>query len=143
MITKRELRDYRNIIKLLESLEGQLAELDEMKSSTQRISNDLTGISKNNKISDPTGRAAEINVRICNLEQELLLKRMEMVERLEKVTNAIYSPKLSILESRILSDYYVRCLKWEQVAIEVKYSINHVWRLHGAALEKLKIKKKL
>ena len=137
MITKAELREYRNIKKLIEDLEEELAELEEIKYYSNSSAAALNGMPKADRISDPTGAAAALNVKIYELEQNLMFKRIEYVEQMNKIIKEIYSNKLTAIESRILAAYYIRGLKWEQVALEVAYSVNHVWRIHGRALEKL------
>jgi len=41
-------------------------------------------------------------------------------------------------ERRILRLYYVEGMRWEQVALEINYSVQHVWRLHGQILARMR-----
>ena len=79
-------------------------------------------------------RMEDIIVKIVDLENEINrdidnlvdLKR-EMVSVIKAVTDPEYQ---TILELRYL------CFKsWEQIAVELRYSIHHLYKLHNAALE--------
>ncbi len=66
---------------------------------------------------------AEINTDICNLVD---LKR-EIIEVIKSVSNTEYQ---TILELRYL------CFKtWEQIAVDMCYSIHHLYKMHNAALD--------
>jgi len=79
-------------------------------------------------------RMEDIIVKIVDLENEINrdidnlvdLKR-EMVSVIKAVTDPEYQ---TLLELRYL------CFKsWEQIAVELRYSIHHLYKLHNAALE--------
>ena len=79
-------------------------------------------------------RMEDIIVKIVDLENEINrdidnlvdLKR-EMVSVIKALTDPEYQ---TILELRYL------CFKsWEQIAVELRYSIHHLYKLHNAALE--------
>lgn len=37
----------------------------------------------------------------------------------------------------VIEKRYLCCASWEQIAVDLGYSIQHIYRLHDAALEKI------
>lgn len=69
------------------------------------------------------------------LRAELWAKRIQIIETIEGVfdpSNAITS-----VYHRILTLRYVEGVRWEQIAVDIGYTIRHTWRLHGEALKKV------
>jgi len=41
-------------------------------------------------------------------------------------------------ERLLMRKRYIEGKRWEQVAVEMNYSINHIWRWHGNILQKMR-----
>lgn len=86
--------------------------------------------------SQNTGRSrmADCVIQIIDLENEisadmlqLINLKREITETINKVENDEYK---TILEKR-----YLCWLTWEQIAVDLNYSVMHIHRMHGEALK--------
>ena len=86
--------------------------------------------------SQNTGRSrmADCVIQIIDLENEisadmlqLINLKREITETINKVENNEYK---TILEKR-----YLCWLTWEQIAVDLNYSVMHIHRMHGEALK--------
>lgn len=83
-------------------------------------------------VSDPTGLFAE---RAAKLYTKLLMKKYELVVLLEEIEDAI--DKLEPIHRRLIREYYINGLKWEQVCDKIGYAWAQTHRLHREALSRL------
>ena len=92
--------------------------------------------------SQNTGRSrmADCVIQIIDLENEIsadMLKlinlKREITETINKVENDEYK---TILEKR-----YLCWLTWEQIAVDLNYSVMHIHRMHGEALKAVVVPK--
>ena len=58
---------------------------------------------------------------------------IDLKQEASKVIDQIDGVYGTVLEMR-----YLECMRWEEIAYRLNYSIQHVYRLHGQALLKLK-----
>jgi len=93
---------------------------------------DLAHIKKSGSASDPTGLYAERAVR---LHTKLLMKKYELLTVLEEIEDAI--DKLEPIQRRVIREYYINGLKWEQVCDKIGYAWAQTHRLHREALRML------
>ena len=70
----------------------------------------------------------KINQRI----DELLTAKSEILEVISRVDNATYR--------QLLTEYYINCKTWEQVAVQMDYGWRQVMRMHGRALQEVEAK---
>mgnify|MGYP001115536232 CR=1 FL=1 len=83
-------------------------------------------------------KMAEIIAKIVDLEAEInrdIEKLMEIKQNIVSTIKKVQNPELqTLLELRYL------CFRtWEQVALEMDYSIQHIFRIHDKALKSVKI----
>lgn len=67
-------------------------------------------------------------------------------KKLYQIQNEIYSSIDKIEDDKyfvVLYERYIALKTWEQIAEDNHYSIRHVYRLHGEALKRVKIKNSL
>ena len=92
--------------------------------------------------SQNTGRSrmADCVIQIIDLENEisadmlqLINLKREITETINKVENDEYK---TILEKR-----YLCWLTWEQIAVDLNYSVMHIHRMHGEALKAVVVPK--
>lgn len=105
-------------------------------------------------VSDPTGRKAsqladtpsekkeklkkqlsDYEFNQIKLRSRLWSKRMEIIDTITKIADT--SDSMSRTYYRILILRYVECETWEQIAVDIGYTIRHTWRLHGEALRRI------
>jgi DNA-directed RNA polymerase specialized sigma24 family protein len=107
--------------------EHDLAELREERES---ISINLDGMPHGTSLSDKTARLAaqlaDAEEEIIELRSEAWSIRMEIVRTL----NGIQTPEYNTL----LYLRYIEGKTWEQIAVEMHYSIQHIYRMHDSAL---------
>ena len=86
-----------------------------------------SGNSTENKLINLVEYDFLLNKRI----DELVNCKAEILKVINEVENTLYRA--------LLVAYYVNCKTWEDVALEMGYAIRHIHRIHGAALQKVKI----
>lgn len=69
--------------------------------------------------------------RYEELKQELVLVKKEIVEVIKQVGNTEYQ---TLLEER-----YLCFITWEQIAVDMGYELRYIHKLHGKALEEVKV----
>lgn len=132
-LTKKEfLNQYRNIEIIIGSKLDELAKTRERaEKTTQTLSPD--------KVKSESSGGLEVSIeKIIGLEMEIA-KEIESLNIVRiKIEKAISSINDYGLES-ILRLHYINGMSWEKVAVKMNYSYRHTTRLHGIALQKLKI----
>ena len=62
---------------------------------------------------------------------DLIRDKLEFITEITLKINELEDNTLEV----ILRDRYLKCKCWEQIAVDLNYSIRHVYKLHGKALE--------
>ena len=114
-------------------LEMQLAELRLNKLTPSMVPDD--GMPHASGISDLSDYAA----RVDELERELLQKRYKRIRAFQKVQEAIEAME-NDREKEILTYRYLQGMKWEEIAVKMGYSWQHVHKIHASALKNLKMR---
>lgn len=84
-------------------------------------------------------RMEDVIVKIIDLQNEINADIDELVDFKAEVMSVIKS--IDNLEYQTLLELRYLCFKpWEQIAIELGYSINNVFKMHRKAIEKLEMK---
>lgn len=73
----------------------------------------------------------EYDLQISRQKERLLKCKAEILEAISYVEDARYRT--------LLIAYYVNCKSWEEIAVQMNYGIRQIYRLHGDALQKIKI----
>lgn len=122
------MQAYRVDIRINNKLE-QIMALNELARKTSGAISDMPG-SPNRNIH----KMEDVVVRIIDMQAELKNDMIELMNVKEQTTDAIKSvadPELqTVLELRYLS-----YLSWEQIALELDYGIDNVFKLHRKALD--------
>lgn len=122
------LRDKQAVIRI----EEQLAELRANKISPSVIND---GMPHGTELSDLSDYAAQVD----ELERKLLKKRYKCLQSFRKVQNAIETME-DEAEKGLLTYRYLRGMKWEEIAVKMGYSWQHVHKIHSMALKNLKMR---
>ena len=128
---KRTLKSYLSLCREIEILQQERAEL--LNGGLGAANND--GLPHGSGVSNPT---ADIAARAAGIAAELSQKLNECIDlrlRIEQAVNALNEPR----ERELMRRRYIEGQRWEQVAFEMHYSIDHIWRLHGMVLGKLRM----
>ena len=117
----------------IKSKSEQIQSLNELATSCTAT---MTGMPHNPNRS--TSRMADAVIKIIDLQEEinrdidkLVELKREIMEVIRAVPNAEYQ---TVLEKR-----YLCFSAWEQIAVDMNYSIQHIHRMHSAALNEITV----
>lgn len=132
---KEYLRGYRVNRRRISRIDDEVRELRELAESTKAT--DYSGMphgSGNQKdLSDELAR-------IDSLEKKLEMEKSECIESYISIENQIKTVKNED-ENDVLFYRYVKGLRWWEIAEKMEYTERWIHKLHGKALEHLKIPK--
>mgnify|MGYP005780435343 CR=1 FL=1 len=113
-------------------IEEQLAELRASKISPSLISD---GIPHGTDISDLSDYAAKVD----ELERELIQKRYDRICSFQRVQTAIEAVE-DEAEKDLLTYRYLRGMKWEEIAVKMGYTWQHIHKIHAKALKNFEMR---
>lgn len=130
-MTKKE---FREIIYLDHLINSKLRLLDSLKSSRlqvkgMQIKSDVVQVSKQGN------RQEDLIIRILDLEKEItkdIDKLIDEKKRAKAVIDELDGPYRLVMTMR-----YLECMKWEEIAYRLEYSIQAVYKIHGQALKRV------
>ena len=131
MLTKYDLRKYKAIKAEILQLQEQINELESVMVAPkipQLTGMPFGGSSEPDKIGNVVAKAD----KLCDMYYSRLKVLVELQATIE---NAIAG--LDSQEQLLIRLYYFSNYTWEEVAVRLNYSWQHVHRLHRAILEKL------
>ena len=131
-MTKEELRD---VMFLDSRIESKLRQLENLKNTKDCLGS--IDYSKDRvQTSNTTSSIENAVIRIVDLENEINSDIDDFVDMKQKAREEI--SKVSTPGSIILEMRYLECMKWEEIAYRLNYSIRAVYKIHGQALEEIK-----
>ena len=126
--------------RLDQRINSKLEQLESLNSLATKCSSTLTGMPRNpnrntSMVSDAVAKIVDLQAEI-NRDIDLLVDlKCDMVRIIKSVDNAEYQ---TLLELRYL------CFKtWEQIAVDMNYCIDNVYRIHRKALRAVSIPKSI
>ena len=130
-MTKKE---FREIIYLDHLINSKLRLLDSLKSSRlqvkgMQIKTDVVQESRH------SNRQEDLIIRIMDLEKEITKDIDNLIKEKQRAKTAI--DKLDGPYRIIMSMRYLECMKWEEIAYRIGYSIQAVYKIHGQALKRV------
>lgn len=132
---KEYLNSYKNLCKKIKSLECQLDELRESKSSAQAIvMDDMPRGTNQGDLSDYAVKIDELEAEIKNTRKKCLDIKLEIEHCIVVVKDGV--------ESAILHKRYIELKDWTVIAVEINYSWKHTHRLHSRALANFRLEEK-
>ena len=132
MTAKEYLSRYRF---LNDGINAKLMQVEELRSKAQTVSG---GNSTGAHGSQPYDRIGEITVKIVDLECEI----NEEIDHLVDIQREIRESIAAVPEERLrtLLEYkYINCMTLEEIAVRMDYSYPQICRLHGRALQQIKM----
>ena len=139
-MTERELNDkkkeylleYKRIHRKIQSLENQRRSLVETMRSAKAIEySDMPHGSKLSDLSDYIVKLDRLIAEIEKYEKKLRIKRLDIERSIVSLDNGV--------ESDVLRKHYIELKSFETIACELSYTYRHITRIHGWALQHLKI----
>lgn len=87
----------------------------------------------------PSGNGTESAVlRVVELEERLDREIDELTYKRQEIEQAVNAVPDEV-QREVLTRRYLLYQKWEVIAAEMNYSIQHIFRLHGSALKKMRV----
>ena len=126
------MSQYREIVAETERL---TLEKEEWRSIAEKITPTYSFTPKTSEESSRIAIASEHLVEIDAELEKQICKRVELRFAIASAIRSVQSEKMRYLLER----RYIDGLTWERIAVEMGYSIVQIWRLHGEALESLKM----
>lgn len=83
---------------------------------------------------DPTADVQQQVERIAEKIDRQLGRCLTLRDEIEVAIDSLDDPT----ERLLMRKRYIEGKRWEQVAVEMNYSINHIWRWHGNILQKMR-----
>lgn len=126
--------DLNSIIRLNDRIESKLRQKEELKSTMYSIGS--IDYSKERVQTSLVNSTEDLIIKIVDFEEEItrsIDRLIDLKQEASKVIDQIDGAYGTVLEMR-----YLECMRWEEIAYRLNYSIQHVYRLHGQALLKLK-----
>lgn len=132
MTAKEYLSRYRV---LNDGINAKLMQVEELRSKAQTVSG---GNSTGAHSPQPYDRIGEITAKIVDLEREI----NEEIDHLVDIQREIRESIAAVPEERLrtLLEYkYINCMTLEEIAVCMNYSYPQICRLHGRALQSVKM----
>ena len=128
MTAKEYLSQARTLDMRIKSKLQQIESLNELATSCAVIYSDMPR--NPNRGSSNVERCM---LRIIDLEESLKLDVEDLVELKKEIMATIHAVSDVELQT-LLEKRYLCFLSWERIAVEMHYSIQHIYRMHDAAL---------
>lgn len=130
-MTKKE---FREIIYLDHLINSKLRLLESLKSNrlqvkSMQFKSDVVQVSKQGN------RQEDLIIRILDLEKEITKDIDNLIREKKKAKTVI--DKLDEPYKVIMTMRYLECMKWEEIAYRLEYSIQAVYKIHGQALKRV------
>lgn len=130
-MTKKE---FREIIYLDHLINSKIRLLDNLKFNrlqvkSMQLKTDVVQESRNGN------RQEDLIIRIMDLEKEITKDIDDLIR--EKQRAKVVIDKLDGPYRLVMSMRYLECMKWEEIAYRLEYSIQAVYKIHGQALKRV------
>lgn len=130
-MTKKE---FREIIYLDHLINSELRLLESLKTNRlqvkgMQIKTDVVQVSKQGN------KQEDLIIKIIDLEKEITKDIDRLIDEKRKAKTVI--DKLDEPYKVIMTMRYLECMKWEEIAYRLEYSIQAVYKIHGQALKRV------
>lgn len=130
-MSKDELKQYNQIKREVNYISEKIEELEGKKVSLSKVLSDnpINGGSSNND------KLLKILIKIDKEIRQYWSKYDKLIDKLGEIERAI--EKLDSTERTIMRLRYIDNLTWEEIAVKLKYSWQHIHRIHKNILKKI------
>ncbi len=131
MTAKEYLSQARTLNMRIKSKLQQIESLNELAASCNAVYSDMPR--NPNRGGSKVERAV---LKIIEVEESLKQDVENLVELKREIMSAVRSVS-DVEQQALLEKRYLCFLPWDEIAAEMHYSIQHVYRMHGEALSRL------
>lgn len=133
MTNKEFLAQARGLDRLIS---GKLDQIESLRDLAEKCTATLTGMPGNSDrsvstVADTVAKIVDLQIEILHDIDDLVALNREIIRSIKTLGNTELQ---SLMELR-----YLGFKTWEEIAVELKYNIRHIYRLHDEALENLVI----
>lgn len=129
-IKKEYLLGFQKISRQLARLENELAEIRLNKYCPSCISDGMPHASGCSDLSSYMAKVDELEKKILKKKYHRLQKQQEIRNRIERMEDEN--------EKDVLTYRYLGGMKWEDIAVKMGYTWQHIHRIHSSALKNFK-----
>ena len=132
MEPKEFLSQYRRAVTDIENLETEAEELENMAMG-------ITVSTEGDRVqtSGKKDRMAELAAKAADIRIDIMGKRTEALKAMHRVSRLIAGMENNRYR-KLLHMRYIKGATWEEIAVNMHYSIKHIYKLHGWALREIR-----
>ena len=124
--------------RLDQRINSKLEQVESLNDLATKVTNTLTGMPRNpnratSTMADAVSKIIDLQAEINRDIDRLVDLKREIVSVIKTVDNTEYQ---TLLEKR-----YLCFATWEQIAVDMDYSIQHIYRIRDRALEQITVPK--
>lgn len=130
-LKKEYLSKFRESKEAVKRIEEQITELERYESSPRTIDIGMHGSRARKDMSDYAAKKDELISKMMQARYMRVSTYTDIFQAVENVPNE--------RERQVLTLRYIKCLKWEEIAVEMHVEWAQVHRIHANALKHFKI----
>ena len=135
MTTKEYLSQAHRIDQRINS---KLEQIKSLRSLAEKATSTLSGMPKSD--TPNTSRMEEVIVKMIDLEEEINADIATLVDLKREISTVI--KQVDNLEHQtLLEQRYLCFMRWEDIAVQMTYSMQHLFRHHNDALKAVEAKR--
>lgn len=113
-------------------INSQIEQMESLKGLASKCTSALREDSR--QVSSKTSRLEDIVIKVITLQEALQADVLTLIELKREIIDKI--KQVPDVEQRILLEKRYLCFtSWERITVDLGYSIQHTYRLHGQALK--------
>ena len=124
-----DLRRARYALMAANRLENKIAELDALRTTITPSYSDMPKGGSGNKIEDLTAKIMELEQQ----QAEEIFNYLTEYRRVESMIMLVDAHDIRL--ANVLRARYIDGLRWEQIAVDMNYTYQSVWRMHNKAVD--------
>ena len=143
-MTSQEKKEYlRQVFRIEKHIENLITERENILTLLEKCTSTTAGYESDGSTSGTHANKAENNIvnyisALQDYESKLQTQITEMLMAKEKLKQIIENVP-NYEHRQILYKRYICFQKWEQIAVDMNYNIKWIYKLHGKALESVRI----
>ncbi len=132
-MNKQTAREYfSKAYRIDHRIRSKFEQLESLNALATRATSTLSSMPRNPNRS--TSKMADVIARIIDLQEEINQDIIHLVDTKREIMTIIKSIENSEYQT-LLEKRYLCFLTWEKIAVDMCYTIHHLYKMHNAALE--------
>lgn len=132
-MNKQNAREYfSKAYRIDHRIRSKFEQLESLNALATRATSTLSAMPRNPNRS--TSTMADVIARIIDLQEEINQDIIRLVDSKREIMTIIKSIENSEYKT-LLEKRYLCFLTWEKIAVDMSYTIHHLYKMHNAALE--------